>query len=189
MTGTTKNCSNAMGKCQQTIKQSNGPGLHDTVMYHFRVTIEGRDQDRRRRIDQNPDQLRNGNGTEHAKPGTLFCPVILLRSQVLAHKGRQCHGKTGHRQKRKPFDLGIGTAASHGHFTESIDICLHKYIRNGDHRILKPGWHAILDDLTQHQPIKPDLLKLQTVLFLCPHQMDHAENGTGKLGNGGRQRC
>ena len=155
---TTKHRSDAVGKSQQKIEQCNGSRLHNSIMYYVRFTVKGCNKHRCGCINHNSDQFCNDDRTENAKPRSFFCTVILLCTKILADKSGQRHRKTGHRQKRKSFDFGIRSTSCHRHFSKCIDICLHKNIRNGDHRILKTGRHTVLYDLPQHLAVKTDFI-------------------------------
>ena len=71
-----------------------------------------------------PDGLGQQGGL-HSSPNRMpEDPVIAPRPDVLAYKGGQGHGKAGDRQKAKPVDFAVGTAARHGRRAEGVDVGL-----------------------------------------------------------------
>ena len=76
----------AVGKCQQEIKQCNRMRLQRSVSDDLRVAVECGDQVGGQEIDADADDFRKGDGAEDAEACASFGTVILLCAEVLADK-------------------------------------------------------------------------------------------------------
>ena len=87
------------------------------------------------------------NCCENSKSRPFSRALLLLCTQILSYKCRQCHSKAVDGQKTEPFHLCVGPIARHCHLSECIDIGLHDYVCKRNDRVLHSGRQSDLDDL------------------------------------------
>ena len=121
------------------------------------------------------------NCCENSKSRPFSRALLLLCTQILSYKCRQCHSKAVDGQKTEPFHLCVGPIARHCHLSECIDIGLHDYVCKRNDRVLHSGRQSDLDDLDKDSFVKTDFSNLQSIAFLCPQQLPETKECTHNL--------
>lgn len=175
--GTPEDSGGAVGEGQQEVEKSCSPGLEGSIPDDLGGSVEGRDHVRNEEKHGHTYQLCQGDGAEHAEPGSFFHPVISFCTDILAGKGSHGEGEAGHRKESKAFHLGVGAAAGHGHFSEGIDVGLDHHVGQGDDGILKACRKTVGDDLPEHKTIHADLFQGNPVFLRTSQELPETEGG------------
>ena len=182
------NGGHAVGKCQQAIKQADGPHVHSAEINGQFVAGEESNEFGSQHIFCHTNELCHQTGAKNAETHTFFNTVIVLGTQVLANESGQSHGEASDRQKCEALDFLMGTATGHGSIAEGIDVGLYHQIGKANDGILHTGRQTELDDGFQECGVETNLTESKTVIFRnTAHQAETAEQGADTLGNGGSQ--
>ena len=169
---TAHDAGNAVGKGKQAVKQTDGAHMPGAKVNGLGRIAEKANELGRKQVGKHADHLCHDAAAGNTEPHALFDPVVLMRTQILPHKGGKGLGEAGDRQEGKAFQLGVRAAACHGILAEAVDVALHKHICHSDDAVLHTGGKSVTDDVHKAFLIKADLFQLHPIRRVDTHQMD-----------------